>query len=609
MNLGGRRGRQSGPLGLAMSKLPGFRRILAPGLLLALLTFPGTSIADEPAGKLGAPAGADGRVFALIAGVDEYQYVPQLNGAVADAQDIERSLHGDGVTQITTLLNAAVTRAAITKAMADIVSRARRGDLVILTFAGHGAQEDAKVVTKDNGGYDEVFILAGFDDDDGPHMAERLIDKEIFNWLSQLDAQGVAVIFLADTCHSGGLSKTIDPRIGHVGVRALRAVKTRGESNPAAGTYYAGNDPLRAQTAQLPEAPATDDLKGLTFLAAVDKWTESPEVRVSPEPTPRGAISYAFARALEGDADYDDDGKITRRELLKYMTDKTRDLTHNQQNPEFAPHDASRLDDVLFTLGPPGAMAVANAGPAIAKSVTANTTPAPAKPPAKATASRGIGRIAPIKIGVINGRVPAKENAGTSLTAFSLAEADGKTSGFDAVWDASNGDVIDWLGDIMARRVHADELGGVADRIAAVEKLQLLAQSASARIGLVPSKPSYRAKEVARLQVEGADGRYLIVADITGDGALQFVYPLQGDAPLVLADKPGEPKVIGDIFIKPPFGSDAVVAIASKERLTALEELLIRRQDKQAAREFVDALAQLPPGSADISFLSFVTEP
>jgi hypothetical protein len=295
------------PLGLAMSKLPGFRRLLAPGLLLGLLVFSETSIADESGGKLAAPAGGGAHVFALVAGIDEYQYVPQLNGAVADAEDIARSLKNDGVTHVTTLLNAAVTRAAITKAMSDIVAQAQAGDLVILTFAGHGAQEDAKVVTKDNSGKDEVFILAGFDDDDASHLSERLLDKEIFSWLSHLDAKGVAVIFLADTCHSGGLSKTIDPRIGHVGVRALRTVKTRGESNPAAGVYYVGKDPLQAETAHLPEAPATDDLKRLTFLAAVDKWTESPEVLVPGIPTPRGAISYAFARALEGDADYDDE--------------------------------------------------------------------------------------------------------------------------------------------------------------------------------------------------------------------------------------------------------------------------------------------------------------
>jgi hypothetical protein len=78
---------------------------------------------------------------------------------------------------------------------------------------------------------------------------------------------------------------------------------------------------------------------------------------------------------------------------------------------------------------------------------------------------------------------------------------------------------------------------------------------------------------------------------------------------LVLAARPGEPKVIGNIYIKPPFGNDAVVAIASKERLTALEELLIRSNNQQGARAFINALEQLPPDSADISFLSFTSEP
>jgi hypothetical protein len=569
-----------------MAKVPRRRRAFVPGLLLALLIAAATVGAETqtPRGQtLFPPAGGNARVFALVAGVDDYQYVPQLSGAVADAQDIERSLRDGGVTQITTLLNSAVTRAAIIAAMSKIITRARPGDLVILSFAGHGAQEDAKVVTKDNSGKDEVFILAGFDDDTPAHLAERLLDKEIFNWLTQLDSKGVAVIFLADTCHSGGLSKTIDPRIGHVAFRALRTVKTRGEANPAAGTYYVGNDPLQAEAAHLPEAPATDELKHLTFLAAVDKWTESPEVMVPPEPTPRGAISYAFARALEGRADFNQDGHITRRELLRYMSDKTRDLTHNQQNPEFTPRGADRLDDVLFELSP-----------------SPNTK--------MAAASRGIARTQ-LKIGVINGAVPAKEATGKTATPFTLTATDGKISGFDAVWDASNGDVVNWLGDIVARDVEANELGGVADRLAAIQKLQLLAQSASARVELTPNKPVYRAKEIASLRVKGADGRYLIVVNISGDGALQFVYPIQGDEPLVLGEHQGDAKVIGDIYIKPPYGSEAVVAIASKERLKALEVLLIRRQDQPAAREFVDALAQFPPGAADISFLSFVTEP
>ena len=579
-----------------MSIAAKFRRLLAPGLLFALLVSAATPGADAQtagsrgiarviAGKLTPGTGGDARIFALVAGVDDYQYVPKLNGAVADAQDIARSLRNDGVTQITTLLNGAVTRAAITQAMTDIIAQARAGDLVIITFAGHGSQEPAKVVTKDNSGLDEVFILAGFDED-GPPLAERLLDKEIFNWLSQLDAKGVSVVFLADTCHGGGLSKTVDPRIGHLSYRALRYVKTRAEANPAAGTYTIAQDPLQAETAQLPEAPATDDLKRLTFLAAVDKWHETPEIMVPPEPTPRGAVSYAFARALEGKADLDHDGRITRRELISYMRDKTRDLTERGQEPEFAP--LARLDDVVFNLG--GATQVA----------TAHDFAVDARPPAPD---------AEIKVGVLNGAVPDKDAVGRTTTPFSLAATDGKAPGFDAVWDAANGDVVSSLGDIVARRVQRSELSGVVDRLAAIRQLAVLAHSAQSHPSLTPNKHTYRANEIARLQVDGVDGRYLIVANISGNGKIQFVYPIQGDEPLVVAAHPGDPKVIGDIYIKPPFGSEAVVAVASKERLPALEELLIRRSDQQGAREFVDALAQLPPGAAEISFLSFFTEP
>ena len=575
-----------------MSIAAKFRWLLAPGLMLALLMTAAIVDADAQtassrgigrvfAGKLAPPDGANDHILALVVGIDDYQFVPKLNGAVADAQDIARSLRNDGVTQVITLLNGAVTRAAMTQAMANIIAQANAGDLVIVTFAGHGSQEPAKVVTNDNSGLDEVFILAGFDED-GPPLAERLLDKEIFNWLSQLDAKGASVIFVADTCHGGGLSKTVDPRIGHLSYRALRYVKTRAEADPAAGTYTIAQDPLQAEMAQLPEAPATDDLKQLTFLAAVDKWHETPEIMVPPEPTPRGAVSYAFARALEGKADLDHDGRITRRELISYMRDKTRDLTERGQEPDFAP--LTRLDDVLFTL---------EAAPAV-------TAKAELQP---------IAASSEIKLGVLNGAVPEKDAVGKTTTPFSLAAADGKAPGLDAVWDAANGDVVSSLGDIVARRVRRSELSGVIDRLAAIRQLAVLAHSAKSRLELTPNKHTYRANEIARLQVDGVDGRYLIVANISGNGKIQFVYPIQGDEPLVVAPHAGDPKVIGDIYIKPPFGSEAVVAVASKERLPALEELLIRRSDQQGAREFVDALAQLPPGSAEISFLSFFTEP
>jgi hypothetical protein len=556
-----------------------------------------TDVGSRKPVRLSAGARPDGRVLALIVGIDDYQKVPRLKGAAADARDIDRSLSASGVTHTTLLIDRAATRAAVSDKVRELVDEARAGDLVIIAFAGHGAQEPSQAPTADNGGKDEIFVLAGFDPD-GPGVRERLLDKEIFWWLSRLDAKGASVVFVADTCHSGGLSKTIDPRIGQLSYRALRYVDDPAEANPAAGTYHVPRERL-IDPPKGAEATAADALQHMTFLAAVDKWSKTPEIRISGEPTPRGALSYAFARAVQGNADLDGDGRVTRRELIDYMRDTTHALTERKQEPVFAP--LARLDEVVYALG-----AMQGAAPA-----TNNETPA-AKPSGATVASvtPGPGPASGIiRVGILNGPVPPRESLGPIGTPFDLSVAGGKTEGLDAVWDAANGDVVSGLGDIIARRVERKQLGGVVDRLAAVRLLGVLARAGTTRLALAPDKRVYRKNEIARLDARGIDGRYLIVANISGDGRIQKVYPIQGDDPMVLLKRPGDAKLIGNLYMKPPFGSEVAVAISSRERLVALEEQLTRRDDTQWSREFVAALERLPAGSAEIGILSFFTEP
>jgi len=557
--------------------------------------FTRTDVGSRKPVRLSSPGRPDGRILALIVGIDDYEKVPRLKGAAADARDIERSLRASGVTRTTLLLDRAATRAAVSDKVRALVDEARAGDLVIIAFAGHGAQEPSQAPAADNGGKDEIFVLAGFDPD-GPGVRERLLDKEIFWWLSRLDAKGASVVFVADTCHSGGLSKTIDPRIGALSYRALRYVDNPAEADPAAGTYYVPRERL-IEPPKGAEATAADALKHMTFLAAVDKWSKTPEIKIAGEPTPRGALSYAFARAVQGNADLDGDGRVTRRELIDYMRNTTHALTERKQEPLFAP--LARLDEVVYALGPVlgGQPATSNVPPSAAVS-TASIAPVPPTTPP------GI-----IRVGVINGPVPPPESVGPIGTPFYLSAANGKTEGLDAVWDASNGDVVSGLGDIIARRVERKQIGGVVDRLVAVRQLAVLARAGTARLTLAPDKRVYRSNEIARLAATGIDGRYLIVANISGDGKVQMVYPIKGDDPMVLLRRAGDGKLIGDIYIKPPFGSEVSVAISSKERLVALEEQLIRRDDTQWSREFIDALGRLPPGSAEVGVLSFFTEP
>src|SRR3974377_1242122 len=73
-----------------------------------------------------------GEVRALVIGIDAYQFVPQLRGAVADARDIERTLRSQGVRDITALYDDAADRATVMRTLNQLVARSQSGDLVVL---------------------------------------------------------------------------------------------------------------------------------------------------------------------------------------------------------------------------------------------------------------------------------------------------------------------------------------------------------------------------------------------------------------------------------------------------------------------------------------------
>src|SRR3954468_18755193 len=81
-----------------------------------------------------------GSVRGLIIGIDAYQHVRQLKGAVADARDIEQSLRSMGINDVSTLLDARASREVILQTIGDLLRRTKPNDLIVLSIAGHGAQ-------------------------------------------------------------------------------------------------------------------------------------------------------------------------------------------------------------------------------------------------------------------------------------------------------------------------------------------------------------------------------------------------------------------------------------------------------------------------------------
>lgn len=119
-----------------------------------------------------------------------------LNACEADAKDMASIGKVSGFTSSTLLTNAA-TRAAVQKAVGDAATKLIAGDILFLTYSGHGGQLPDAAAEEDDG-LDETWCLF-----DG-----QMVDDEIFLLLGKL-AAGVRVLVLSDSCHSGSVIKAV----------------------------------------------------------------------------------------------------------------------------------------------------------------------------------------------------------------------------------------------------------------------------------------------------------------------------------------------------------------------------------------------------------------
>src|SRR6056297_1233631 len=131
---------------------------------------------------LAGPALAE-RSYGLVIGIDDYAFIPDLYGAVNDAEDIADALAGSGA-EVTLLLDGAATRAAILGAWEGILDRAAPGDRLVVSYAGHGSNEPEHVAGSEEDGRDENFLLAGFAPR-GAAAGERIRDDEIAEFLAR----------------------------------------------------------------------------------------------------------------------------------------------------------------------------------------------------------------------------------------------------------------------------------------------------------------------------------------------------------------------------------------------------------------------------------------
>jgi hypothetical protein len=147
--------------------------------------------------------------------------------------------------------------------------------------------------------------------------------------------------------------------------------------------------------------------------------------------------------------------------------------------------------------------------------------------------------------------------------AGNLAEA-------DLIYDPASGDIFSKGGDLIAMRVRTADLEGVAEREVAIRRLVELAKSRARPLSLDRGDRRYLAGDRMALDARKTEGgssapEYYTLIIISGDGKVQFQYPLGKDPKLLPADRP-----LNQMEALAPFGADYAVFVSDKKPLDGL---------------------------------------
>ncbi|MBR0856895.1 caspase family protein [Bradyrhizobium liaoningense] len=546
-------------------------------------------------------------VRALVIGIDDYQHVRKLKGAVADATDIVTSLKSMGVGDVVELTNAQADRAGVLREMGALVERTKSNDLIFLSIAGHGTQEPERVKGSEPDRMENVFLLPGFETTPAGSV-ERILGGEFNHFIRQFELRGAKVIFVADTCHGGGMVRDIDPRAAEMSFRQVpRYTLLVDELKPVSDS----SDPKSEL-----------DFDHTAFLAAVDRYTKAPEVRIPGIDGLRGALSYAVARAMEGSADINHDGKVTLKELFSNVRQVVYQLSDQRQNVVTISSPAQTPEtDVAFELTRgvvliQGPAARAASGQAGAAAPVEGQGPAPPAVTAKATtvptlaaASNAVPTSAvptplrpavPIRVAALDG----KTNYFASMTPKDVTvQAVQPTDNPDLIWDPVSHDVIAW-GDVVAYGVDVASLPTVVDRTAAIRELKRMATRSPQIMRIWPDDRQQRAGQTVEVDLSDVASRAVLLFNVSGDGTIQMLYPVGSDAALARSASLRLPLRVGE-----PFGAEQIVAVTSQQRMVDLETVLMQLNRRRASGQVIKSLERYLPADARIASIGFFSAP
>jgi hypothetical protein len=529
-------------------------------------------------------------VHALVIGIDRYESaggsLRDLEGAVNDAHDIADVLQAQGARSVTRLINDDAGRDSIFAALDALKARANPGDTLMITYAGHGAREPARNPDQVEDGLDEVMVLGRFRPE-YPQNYERIFDYEWRAFVQGATEFNVVLVF--DACHSGTLNRAV------------------GQGRTRFAQYGAiTQDALPPPTVTETQSAAEPVLEHELYVGATLDTLVVTEIPI--DGMPRGALSYHFARAIEGSADLDGDGVITRGELQRYLAVRVREMTEARQFPVIA-----FAGDGAAPLLPVAAPAETGA-PVLRDSSreTAQTLPvaaAPARTDLATCLARAMPSSTPLGLAL-----QSFDTATEAQLYAALARSAQPAAPEDAAlrWDRDSGAITSLHGDIVTT-LPVGAQDQIAHLRAVVEKWQVLPAFnrlgeclAPLDVSLAPGYGTHCEGAQVEVTISPRKGSYLTMFNIASDGTLQHLYPVAryGDP---LQFPPEQPWSM-PLEVSAPFGGDHLIALASTTDPSALIAALGAFDGRQAVRPALDALrAEISASNYEIGILPLYT--
>ena len=542
------------------------------------------SLALAASAVVGTPQAASAAAtWGLVIGVDDYQHVNKLEGAVNDAADIAQALRKMGAKDVKLLTNLDASHTAITAAWADITKRAQPGDTVLLSFAGHGAETRGP-----DGAPRQFVVLPGFESN-GAGWDETIFDAEFGQMLRAVPQ--LNVVFVIDSCHAGTMTRAYGKRRFNV-----RAVTVPGmeDASPA------------AKSRALPANAKDVTLPNVVHLGAVQPSELDPEVIIANQP--RGALSYAMARAIEGAADTNHDKVLQSDELQGYVSGVIATITDGEQHPKLAVRPdwgmpISRDASVSAASAP--AVQTTPAAPAVQAAPTASAAPA-----VQASAA-ALVQLQPVSLAILNPGDASPESIVSGLKGARVAS----DTTADLVWDVARGEITSHLGDVVSyssaddatrafSRANAPAAGKgsaaadlprvqkVVDKMALVAAIKVLAVQNNLTMGLAPDDKVHHAGAQIAFTIEGHSQTYLTLFNLASDGTVNFLYPQDDGKNKDPLQIPAQRQYRLDLKAQAPFGADHLVAITSGEPLTELHKQLLALDNTPSAAKLTDVLSK-----------------